>query len=158
MRINIEFDSWEEMELFRTSGKKTRGKSQMSEVEEAVEAQAAKVDPTVTQQAEKQAQMAASTVPPQTFQPPAAQAAPTGFPGANGPTPPAPDPVVTAIMARIDGAINSGQSTDAIVNWFRQQLGPEAANATLEQIKNVLIPRLSKVQLDQIAPQLGIAR
>jgi hypothetical protein len=149
MRINIEFDSWEEMEVFRTSGKKTRGKSQMTETEEAAELQASKADPTVT--------VAANPVPPQSFVPPAAQAAPTGFPGANGPTPPPPDKVVTAILARIDGAVNSGQSTDAIVNWFRQQIGPEATNATLEQIRNILIPRLTKPQLTQIAPQLGIA-
>jgi hypothetical protein len=160
MRINVEFDSWEEMEIFRTSGKKTRGKSQMSEVEEAVELQASKADPTVTQHAEKQAQMAASTivnpVPAQTFQPPAVATAPAGFPGANGPTPPAANPLVAAILARIDGAVATGQSSDDIVRWFRQQIGPDAANATIDQIRQVYVPRMSDAQLKSIAPLLGI--
>jgi hypothetical protein len=165
MKITVEFDTWEEMELFRTSGKKTRGKSQMTEVEEAVEVQAAKADPTVTRppQIEQTAQAIRDAQPLQTAQNTfAAQVAPQpqpqGFPGANGPTPPPPsNPLVAAIVARIDGAINSGQAVEAIVNWFRQQIGPDAANATLDQIKQVFVPRLTEAQLKQIAPQLGIA-
>lgn len=143
MKIICEFESWDEMEAFRTSGKKTRGKSQMTEVEEAVETQAAKADPTVTQ--------------PQAFAPPAAPA--HGFPGGNGGAPTAAaatNPLVTAILARIDGAVSSGQSSDAVVTWFRQQIGPDAANATLDQIKQVFVPRMTEQQLKQIAPQLGI--
>jgi hypothetical protein len=165
MKITVEFTSWEEMEIFRTSGRKTRGKSQsgMTEVEEAVEAQAARTDPTDTRpsQIEQTAQAIRDAQPLQTAQNTfAAQVVPQqsqGFPGANGPTPPPTHPLVAAILARIDGAVNSGQSSEAIVTWFRQQIGPEAANATLDQIKQIFVPRLTEQQLKQIAPQLGIA-
>lgn len=139
MKIVVEFESWEEMEQFRVSGKKTRGKGAKEEVEEQVE-------PT-----------AAST--PQTFAPSAAATQPQqGFPGGNSgaPAAAATSPLVTAILARIDGAISSGQPADNVVTWFRQQIGPEAANATLEQIKQIFVPRMTEQQLKQIAPQLGI--
>jgi hypothetical protein len=66
-------------------------------------------------------------------------------------------PLAEAIIAKIDGAITSGQPADSIVTWFRQQIGPEAANATIDQLKQVFIPRMQEMQLKQIAPQLGIA-
>jgi len=147
MKITIEFENWDEMETFRTSGKKSRGRK--GDVEDA---------PTVD---EVRDAVAANT--PQ--QPPAAQpvqqqfAPPPGsFPGANGqmPSPSQVHPLVTAILARIDGAIQTGQSMDAIVTWFRQQIGPEAANATLDQIKQVFVPRMPEAQLKQIAQPLGI--
>jgi hypothetical protein len=145
MKITVEFETWDEMEAFRTSGKKTRGKKDEPEitVEEVTAAVAANTPP----QAQPQ-----FTPPPVAVQPPA------GFPGANGITPPpsAVHPLVTAIVARIDGAISTGQSTDAIAGWFRQQIGPEAANATLDQIKQIFVPRMSEAQLRQLAPQLGI--
>ena len=163
MRINIEFDSWEEMELFRTSGKKTRGKSQMTEVEEAVELQASRANPADTRpppQIEQTAQAIRDAQPLQTAQNTfAAQVAPQppqGFPGNSGHMPSPDNPLIAAILARIDGAIGSGQSSDAIVTWFRQQIGPEAAQATLDQIKQIFVPRLTEAQLRQIAPQLGI--
>lgn len=145
MKIICEFESMEEFEAFRVSGKKTRTKKE--EVEEAVELQASKADPTVT---------VTPTSAPQPIAPvPAPPPAPMhGFPGGNGNQ----DPRVTQILARIDGALSSGQSTDNIVTWFRQQIGPEAANATLEQIKQVFIPRLTEAQLNQIAPLLGFQR
>ena len=139
IKITVEFESWAELEEFRTSGKKTRVKGQKEEVEEQIE-------PT-----------AAST--PQTFAPSAAATQPQqGFPGGNSgaPAATATSPVVTAILARIDGAVASGQPADNVVTWFRQQIGPEAANATLEQIKQIFVPRMTEQQLKQIAPQLGI--
>jgi hypothetical protein len=149
VKIICEFDTWEEMEQFRVSGKKTRSRKD----EDA---------PTVEEVTEKVAQMnagiaAATPLPAQSFAPPQAQQA-SGFPGANGPTPPPPaHPLVAAILARIDGAISSGQPAEAIVTWFRQQIGPDAKDATVEQLKQVFIPRMSKAQLEQIAPQLGIS-
>jgi hypothetical protein len=151
MKITVEFDTWEEMEIFRTSGKKTRGKSQMADE-----------SPTADEVAEKQAQMVATQAPPQAqaFQPPTAvtaQPQPSqGFPGGNGAAPAPAHPLVAAILARIDGAVGSGQPADAIVTWFRQQIGPDAANASLDQLKQVFIPRMTETQLKQIAPQLGI--
>lgn len=89
-------------------------------------------------------------------------AAPTafGFPG--GPvnpaptaTPSGPSPEVKAlvdkIVPRIDAALQSGQPVEAVTNWFRSQCGPEAANATLDQIKQVFLAKLTVAQLDSIA-------
>lgn len=163
MRINVEFDSWEEMEIFRTSGKKTRGKSQMTEVEEATELQASRANPADTrpQQIEQTAQAIRDAQPLQaaqnTFAAQVAPQQPQGFPGNSGHMPDTTNPLITAILAKIDGAVNSGQSADAIVNWFRQQIGPEAANATLDQIKQIFVPRMTEQQLKQIAPQLGLS-
>jgi hypothetical protein len=147
MKITVEFDTWEEMEIFRTSGKKTRGKSQMADE-----------SPTVEEVTEKVAQMNAQPAPqPQAFQPQPVAAQPVqGFPGSNGSAPAPSHPLVTAILARIDGAVSSGQPSEAIVTWFRQQIGPDAANATLDQLRQVFIPRMTETQLKQIAPQLGI--
>lgn len=152
-KIIVEFDSMEEFEAFRSSAKKTRGKSQMSEVEEATELQASRTNPADTRlaPAEQAAQAIRDAQPVQSFTPPAQG----GFPGGNSGNAPV-HPLVTAILARIDGAVTGGQSTDAIITWFRQQIGPDAANASLDQIKQVFIPRLSEAQLKQIAPQLGI--
>jgi hypothetical protein len=143
VKITVEFETWEEMEAFRTSGKKTRSKKEeAADVEESVGA--------------------APTVAPPAPPAPAPQFAPPaqGFPG-NGAMPaaaPAPiHPLAEAIIAKIDGAITSGQPADSIVTWFRQQIGPEAANATIDQLKQVFIPRMQEMQLKQIAPQLGIA-
>lgn len=138
MKISIEFDNWEEMEAFRTSGRKTRGRAKDEEVVEE------------TAQAIRDAQplQAAPSPPP----PPTNVHA---FPSGNGSSPPV-HPLVTAILARIDGAVSGGQAADAVVTWFRQQIGPDAANATLDQIKQVFIPRMTEQQLRQIAPQLGI--
>lgn len=159
MKIIVEFDSMEDFEAFRISGKKTRSKSQMSEVEEATELQASRANPADTRppQIEQAAQAIRDAQPLQGFAPP-----PHGnvhsFPGGSGNSgTPQAHPLVTAILARIDGAVASGQPADAVVTWFRQQIGPDAANATLDQIKQVFIPRMSEQQLKQIAPQLGIS-
>lgn len=133
MKIIMEFENWAEMEEFRTSGKKTRVKGAKEEVEEQ--------------------QIAPDPVSVLAVAAPLSQ----GFPGNSGsPATVTIHPLVTAILARIDGAVSSGQSTDAVVTWFRQQIGPEAANATLDQIKQVFVPRMTEQQLKQIAPQLGI--
>lgn len=105
---------------------------------------------------------------PQPLQPPAGGAAgfnpgfvpqgggagPTGgaFPAA-GATGPAPEvlALVQRISAKIDGAIAGGQPAESVVTWFRTQCGPEAANYTLDQIKQVALPRMAQVGLEQIA-------
>jgi hypothetical protein len=138
MKITIEFDNWEEMEVFRSSGKKTRGKAKDEE------------------QVEDVAQAITNAQPLQQPPSPPPTATVHNFPGGNSGSTQV-HPLVTAILARIDGAVSSGQSTDAVITWFRQQIGPDAANATLEQIKQIFIPRMSKAQLEQIAPLLGIS-
>ena len=139
MKVIVEFDSWTELEEFRTSGKKTRVKAKDEE------------------QAEEVAQAITNAQPlQQPPSPPPQTATVHSFPGSNSGSPPTIHPLVTAILARIDGAVSSGQSTDAVITWFRQQIGPDAANATLEQIKQIFVPRMTEAQLKQIAPQLGI--
>lgn len=94
----------------------------------------------------------ASFAPPQqpSFQPPAGPVA--GFPGAGQP---GIDPNVAALVARIntriDGAIQSGQPADTVLTWFRSQCGAEAANATMDQIKQNFLPKLPMPSLENIA-------
>lgn len=80
------------------------------------------------------------------FQPPQQQ---PSFPSAGV------DPVVAGLVdrinKRIDGAIQSGQPADTVLTWFRSQCGAEAANATMEQIKGVFLPKLTVPALEQIA-------
>jgi hypothetical protein len=145
MRITIDFDNWDEMEAFRTSGRKTRTKKE--EAAEAAEEQAA-APPAIT------------PGPPATFTPPvtpvAVTPAPQGFPGANGTAAPAVNPLAIAIADKADNAIAGGQDANAVLMWFRQTIGPDATNATWDQIKSVYLPRLPNEQLVKIAPQLGI--
>jgi len=114
-------------------------------------------------------------VAPQPLQPPAGGA---GFPGAPGgfaapgpgagpggagfPAPGAPTvaPKVAALVqrinARMDEVIQAGQGTvDTMLPWFRGQCGAEAADATLNQIKTVFLPKLSEPALDNIAKLTG---
>jgi len=139
MRITIDFDTWDEMIAFTTSGKKTRTKK-----EEAADDAAEQPTP-----------------PAATFTPPVAVQAPQGFPGSTALAAPAPpaapvNPIVAQIVAKVDGALSGGQSPDNVLNWFRQQIGPDAANATLDQVKTVYLPRMSEAQLKTLAPMFGI--
>lgn len=75
-------------------------------------------------------------------------------PGAGFPTGPAPEVVAlaTRISARIDFVIQSmGQSPENTLKWFRDQFGPEAANATMDQIKTVFLPKSTVPALENIA-------
>lgn len=73
-----------------------------------------------------------------------------GFPGA-----PSIDPAVAGLVqriaTRIDGAIQSGQPADTVLTWFRGQCGNEAANATMDQIKQIFLPKLTVPTLENIA-------
>lgn len=82
------------------------------------------------------------------FAPPMPGAAPGGgFPAAVAPEVQA---LVARITTRLDQAIGMGQSDDAL-KFFRTQCGPEAANATMDQIKGVFLPKASVPTLEQIA-------
>lgn len=76
----------------------------------------------------------------------------TGFPSGAGPQI---DPnvagLVNRVTARIDGAIASGQAADAVLGWFRTQCGPEASSATMDQIKQVFLPKQPLPVLENIA-------
>ncbi len=143
MRITVDFDSMEEFEAFKVSGKKTRGKKG----EEAAEETAADVN--VVQGGQPVMPQAM-----QGFTPPATAIPMQGFPGAVAA--PQVNPLVPQIITKLDGAIATGQNAEQITNWFRNLLGPDAATATLDQIKQVFIPRLAEPQLKQLAQQVGI--
>jgi hypothetical protein len=92
------------------------------------------------------------------FAPPAGGAAPMGgaFPAANA----GPAPEVVALVQRISSRIDwclqpppagGGQQPDAILAWFKSQLGTETANYTLDQIKQVALPRAAVPTLEGIA-------
>lgn len=80
-----------------------------------------------------------------------AQAA-AAFPAA-GAIGPAPEvlALVQRISAKIDGAIASGQPAENVLAWFRSQCGPEAAQASMDQIKSVVMPRMAMPALAEIA-------
>jgi len=59
------------------------------------------------------------------------------------------------IVAKLDAALASGQPADAALAWFRGQCGPEAAAATMDQIKSVFLPRLTVPALENIAKLMG---
>jgi len=62
--------------------------------------------------------------------------------------------LVTRINARVDAAVQSGQPVEAMRGWFAQQIAPslpDAANATMDQIKTLHLPRLTVPALTQIA-------
>lgn len=77
------------------------------------------------------------------------------FPGAASAIAPEVAALVQRINMSIDGAINGGQSAEACVSWFRQRIGTEAASATLDQIKNQLLAKLSVAHLQEIAKLMG---
>lgn len=88
------------------------------------------------------------------FAPPAGGAGPQGgaFPAA-GASGLAPEvlALVTRISARIDGAIASGQPAEQVLQWFRGQCGPDAAQATMDHIKTIFLPRMPQARLEEIA-------
>lgn len=138
------FDSIEEVKEFVASLKGTRGKK--GEADDDL--------PKATGQA------------PAPLQPPAAQTA-TFNPGGFAPqalpvaavTGPAPEVValVGKITAKLDAAIAAGQPADAALQWFRGQCGPEAAQATMDQIKAVFLPKTPVPGLENIAKLMGCA-
>lgn len=139
--MQLIFDSIEEVKAFVTQLKGTRGKGKGDDADEGAAATTQAPAPL----APPQAQTAAFQ--PAAFTPPAAGAA---FPGA-----PAVDPAVASlvqrIVAKVDGAIASGQPADAVLTWFRGQCGAEASAATMDQIKTVFLHKLGVPGLEQIA-------
>jgi hypothetical protein len=78
----------------------------------------------------------------------------TGFPGGAG-LDPALQAVVTRIVTKLDASLAAGNSAEAALTWFRSHFGPEAAQATLDQIKQVFLARLPVATLENIAKMMG---
>lgn len=141
--MRLSFDSIEEVQAFVKQIKGTRSKK-----DEADEA-------------------AGNAPAPLMPNPGQAGGAVAGFPGAGGFTPqtatgafpsgPSPEvgALVNRITTRMDSAIQSGATkADDMLAWFRGQcagVDPSAANATLDQIKQIFLPRLGVAALENIA-------
>lgn len=64
--------------------------------------------------------------------------------------------LVQRIVNRIDWCLTpppqgGGQSPESVTAWFRTQCGPSAADATMDQIKQLFLPRMQMPGLDNIA-------
>ena len=84
--------------------------------------------------------------------------APAGgaFPGGAGAgVDPALQAVVTRIVTKLDASLAAGNSAEAALTWFRSHFGPEAAQATLDQIKQIFLARLPVATLENIAKMMG---
>jgi hypothetical protein len=88
---------------------------------------------------------------------PGVAAAGGAFPGGSAPqADPAVQAVVTRIVTKLDAALASGSSNpEGALTWFRSHFGPEAAQATLDQIKQVMLARLPVATLENIAKMMG---
>jgi hypothetical protein len=85
----------------------------------------------------------------------AGQQAPFGAPAAAPVT--GPSPLVQAFIDKTEASVAAGQPAETAVGWWRQFLGPDAAQADWPQIKGVFLPRVPEANLKAIAGQFGIA-
>lgn len=147
MKITVEFDTEEE---FKARIKNPRGTKNQDEPETGAGQPATGNAPTPLMPTQ---QHAGFTGPTGGFAPPNGGPA---FPGASAPTA---DPAIMSlaqrINAKLDGMIAAGQNVDSALNWFRGQAGSEAANATLDQIKNHFMHKLPMVTLENIAKSMN---
>jgi hypothetical protein len=142
--MKLEFGSIEEVKEFVAALKGTRGRKGDGDGEAGPQAPAPVMPPAPT----------AATA----FQGPSAA---QGFMPAAAPFPTvatASDPIaalVHRISAGIDTQLARGSDPNNALTWFRQQCGPEAATATMDQIKAVFLPRLPVPALENIAKLTG---
>lgn len=149
MKISVEFESMEEFEAFRTSGKKTRTKKE--EADEATTGSApAPLQPP--------AGGAVQGFNPAGFAPPAGGAAlgAGAFPAAAAQPSVAPEIValVNRIVTKLDAAIASGQSAEQALAWMRGECikcGIDASSYTLDQVKQAGLPKMSMPALENMA-------
>ena len=154
--MQLTFSSIEELKEFVKSLKGTRGAGKGGDGDGDGQAGTGQI---ATQTAPAPMQ------PPATGFNPVAAGAPGPFAGPPaGASPfaapqPAGDPVVAALVsritARVDALAAAGQATDQMLAWFRQQCGPDAAAATMDQIKTVFLSRLPASALENIAKVSG---
>lgn len=147
MKITVEFDSEEEFKARIKNPRGAKGGNDDGEGQPGANQAPAPLQPPQGQP------QAFNPGPAPQFSPPAGNA----FPGA--PTTINSDPAVQALVTRIntrlDGLVTSGQPTDAMLNWFRGRFGPEAANATMDQIKTNFLPKQSVPALEETAKLIG---
>jgi hypothetical protein len=140
----------------------TKRRTRKTKAEKEAEAAAAAAQPNATipgpgaTQFGTQAGAAAGFQPPPTagqgFAPPAGaagQQAPFGAPAVS--------PLVKAFIDKTEASVQAGQPLEAAEGWWRQFIGPDAAQANWDQIKSVHLPRVPEANLKAIAGQFGIA-
>jgi hypothetical protein len=143
--MKLEFNSIEEVKEFMAQLKGTRGKRGDGDGETGPQPPALAMPPTGGATAAFQGPSAAQGFAPPTASP---------FPATTGG-----DPTIAALVHRIGAGIDTqlarGSDPNNALMWFRQQCGPEAAAATMEQIKTVFLPRLPMAALENIAKLTG---
>jgi hypothetical protein len=143
--MKLEFNSIEEVKEFVAQLKGTRGKKGEGDGEAGPQAPSPVMPPV-------------GGAAPAFQGPSAAQGFTIGNAGAGG-TPFPADTGVAALVHRIGVGIDTqlarGSDPNNALTWFRQQCGPEAAAATMEQIKTVFLPRLPMAALENIAKLTG---
>lgn len=161
--MRLSFDSIEEVKAFVASLKGTRGKKGDDETSEAAlttgNTMANVPNPIMPPTAG-----AISGQPmgfnPAGFAPPAPGAATGGgFPAAAAGPSPEVMALVSAINAKLDASIGSGQPAEGALTWFRGEIGKtgrDASAATLDQIKTVFLPQTPLPALQNIAKLMAI--
>jgi hypothetical protein len=146
--MKFEFNSIEELKEFVAQLKGTRGKKGDGDGEANPSPQA---PAPVMPPAGAPAFQGAGATQGLAFTPPPAA---SPFPATAGG-----DPHITALVQRISAGIDTqlarGSDPNNALTWFRQQCGPEAAAATMDQIKAVFLPRLPLAALENIAKLTG---
>jgi hypothetical protein len=152
----FKFFSIEEVKEFVSQLKGTRGKADKGEPEagDANKAPAPLAPPATT----------ATAFNPTGggFAAPAGGATPTGgafpAPAASGPAPEV-LALVTRLTTRYDALATQGQDPNAMLTWFRNECAKaglaEAANASMDQIKQACLPKLSVPVLEAMAKLMG---
>jgi hypothetical protein len=133
-----------------------------TKAEKEAEAAAAAAQPNATIAGPGAGQVGAQAAVTTGFQPPptAAQgfAPPAGATGQQAPFgAPAVSPLVKAFIDKTEASVQAGQPIEAATGWWRQFIGPDAAQADWNQIKTVFLPRVPEANLKAIAGQFGIA-
>jgi hypothetical protein len=158
--MKLEFDSIAELKEFYAQLKGTRGKKG-DDADDAPPASGMTAPPTVQVPAPMAIPTQQPTFNPAGFAPQAAgagQAAPV-FPVAAA-TGPAPE--VLALVAKINERANASiganpASLNDALKFFRDSIGPDAAQATLQQIQEHFLPRMATDKLAQLAKLMGLA-
>jgi len=161
MKITVEFGDWEELEAFRTSGKKTRAKGAKDDDGETGGANVGNIPgngqaPAPQMPSGAQLQAAAGGAGA------GLSAAPGAFPGGGMAPVMGGDPAVAALVQRIsvrvDGAIASGQPAEGVTQWLRNacvQIDSAAGQADLNTLKTVYLFKLPVASLDAMAKTMG---
>lgn len=155
-KITIEFNSFEEFDAFRGShaGPAIEGpRTEIVEPEKPKRTRAKKDEPVVTPEPEQPPADVPASTQGNPFPMPETAANPFTAPAVAEPT--AVEKLVVRIGTRIDAVIKQGQPEEAMTTWFRSQIGADAANANMTQIKGALLAKLSETQLEGIAKLIG---